>query len=50
MSSLLFQVSPLDPLTYAGVSAVLILAAALATYLPSRRATRIDPIDSLRAE
>jgi predicted permease len=50
MSSLLFQVSPLDPLTFAGVSAVLILAAALASYLPSRRATRIDPIDSLRAE
>jgi predicted permease len=50
MSSLLFEVSPLDPLTYAGVSVVLILAAALATYLPSRRATHIDPIDSLRAE
>src|SRR5215831_1790346 len=50
MSSLLFEVSPVDPVTYAGVSVVLVLAAAIATYLPSRRATRVDPIDSLRAE
>jgi predicted permease len=50
MASLLFGVSPLDPVTYAAVSAVLILAAALASYLPSRRATRVDPIEALRAE
>jgi predicted permease len=50
MKSLLFEVSPVDPLTYAAVSAMLILAAAAASYLPSRRATRVDPIDSLRAE
>jgi len=50
MSSLLFEVSPLDPLTYAAVSVVLVLATAIATYLPSRRATHVDPIDSLRAE
>jgi len=50
MSSLLFEVSPLDPFTYAAVSVVLVLAAAIATYLPSRRATHVDPIDSLRAE
>jgi predicted permease len=50
MSSLLFEVSPVDPITYAGVSVALILAAGLASYVPSRRATHIDPIESLRAE
>jgi putative ABC transport system permease protein len=50
MSSLLFEVTPLDPATYAAVTAALIVAAGLASYLPSRRATRIDPIDALRAE
>jgi ABC-type antimicrobial peptide transport system permease subunit len=50
MSALLFDVSPLDPATFGAVSAVLIMAAGLASYLPSRRATRIDPIESLRAE
>jgi len=50
MSALLFEVSPLDPATYAAVSLVLIVAAALATYLPSRRAARVDPIEALRGE
>ena len=50
MSSLLFGVKALDPLTYAGVAAILIAAAALASYLPTRRATRVDPLDALRAE
>ena len=50
MKSLLFEVSPADPLTYAGVAAGLILAAALASYLPARRATRVDPVETLRAE
>jgi predicted permease len=50
MSSLLFEVSPTDPLTFAAVPVVLVVAAAIATYLPSRRATHVDPIDSLRAE
>jgi len=40
--------SPADPPTYVAVSAVLIVAAFGASYLPSRRATRVDPIDSLR--
>jgi predicted permease len=50
MSVLLFEVSPLDPITYAAVTAVLIFAAALASYLPTRRTTRIDPTAALRAE
>ncbi|MBC7924541.1 MAG: ABC transporter permease [Bryobacteraceae bacterium] len=50
MKALLFQVSPADPLTYAAVSAGLILAATLASYLPARRAATIDPAVALRAE
>jgi ABC-type lipoprotein release transport system permease subunit len=50
MSSLLFEVSPLDPATYAAVSLLLVVAALLASYIPSRRATHVDPIDSLRVE
>ncbi len=50
MSTLLFKTAALDPLTYAAVSAVLILAAALASYFPSRRATAVDPVEALRIE
>jgi putative ABC transport system permease protein len=50
MSSLLFKTTPLDPATYLVVSALLILAAALASYFPSRRATAIDPLEALRSE
>ena len=50
MSSLLFGVTALDPVTYAAVSALLILAALLASYLPARRAMAIDPVEALRAE
>jgi predicted lysophospholipase L1 biosynthesis ABC-type transport system permease subunit len=50
MSSLLFGVSPLDPLTYVAVSAVLAAAALLATYVPARKATAIEPVEALRAE
>jgi ABC-type antimicrobial peptide transport system permease subunit len=50
LSSLLFGVSPMDPLTYGGVSAGLAAVALLATWLPARRASRIDPIAALRAD
>ena len=50
MSSVLFGVSPLDPAAYVAALVVIVLAAALATYLPARRAAQLDPIETLRAE
>ncbi len=50
MRSLLFSVSPSDPLTYAAMSASLIVTAALASYFPARKVTKIDPLETLRAE
>lgn len=50
MKSLLFEVSPADPLTYVAVSAGLTVAALLGSYLPARRAIRVDPVEALRAE
>jgi ABC-type lipoprotein release transport system permease subunit len=47
---LLYEVQAVDPLTYAAVAAGLIAVAALASYLPARRAATIDPIETLRAE
>jgi putative ABC transport system permease protein len=48
--SLLFKVSPFDPLTFAGVAGFLAVVAFLASYLPARRATRVDPVIVLRGE
>jgi len=50
MRMLLFGVGPGDPLTFAAVSTVLVLTALLGTYLPARRAARLDPITALRAD
>ncbi len=50
MSSLLFEVSPVDPATYAAVAVSLIAAAVIASYVPALRATMVDPVESLRAE
>jgi predicted permease len=50
LSSLLFAISPLDPLTYAVVAALLLLAASAASYLPARRASRVPPMEALAAE
>ncbi|PWT97724.1 MAG: hypothetical protein C5B51_30795 [Terriglobia bacterium] len=50
MSSLLFDVSPVDPLTYIAVSVLLALAGVVASYVPALRVTRVDPVEALRAE
>ena len=50
LSSLLFNVRPVDPITYAAASAGLMATAWLASYLPSRRAAAVDPVEALRAE
>ncbi|HTA71343.1 MAG TPA: ABC transporter permease [Bryobacteraceae bacterium] len=50
MKSLLFGISPLDPVIYAAVPIVLVMAAVLASYLPARRAAVVDPVEALRAD
>ena len=50
MDTFLFEIQPTDPLTFVGVSALLVAVALLACYLPARRATRVDPIVALRHE
>jgi putative ABC transport system permease protein len=50
MSTLLFEVSPTDPITFAAVGLCVIFAALLACYLPARRATQVDPLVALRFE
>lgn len=49
MASLLFQTSATDPITFAGSAVVFAIVAALASYLPARRAMRINPTDALRS-
>ncbi len=49
-SSLLYGVSPSDPATYAVVSGVIAVVAVLACIVPSRRATRVDPLEAIRAD
>ena len=50
LGSLLFEVKPTDPLVFAGVSALLLLVSLLASWLPARRAAKVDPVIALRCE
>ena len=50
MASLLFEVSPIDLVTYCAVTAALLAAALAASYLPARRVMAVDPVEAFRAE
>jgi ABC-type antimicrobial peptide transport system permease subunit len=50
MSSLLFGVTPLDAVTFAGAAAVLTLASLAASYLPAHRAAAVDPVETLTGQ
>ena len=50
MAGLLFEVQPTDPVTFAAVALILGGVALLASYVPGRRAMRVDPVVALRAE
>jgi putative ABC transport system permease protein len=50
MTTMLFSVKPTDPITFSAVALLLLLIALIACYIPGRRATKVDPVNSLRYE
>jgi ABC-type antimicrobial peptide transport system permease subunit len=50
LSTLLYGITPLDPVTYVSVPMVLVIATLVASYLPARRAASVDPVEALRME
>jgi ABC-type lipoprotein release transport system permease subunit len=50
LRTLLYGVEPADPVTFVAIVGVLALAGLAATWLPARRATRVDPVEAIRAE
>jgi len=50
MSTLLYGITPLDPLTYVAVPLLLLTATVLASYVPAWRAASIDPVEALKAD
>ena len=49
-SSLLYDVTPTDPVTFIGIPVLLVVVALVASYVPARRATKIRPLDAIRGE
>ena len=50
MASILYGVSPADPITFGAVAVFLVAVSFLATWIPAQRATRVDPVNVLREE
>ena len=50
LATLLFEVSPADPISMIGSALVLLAVALVAAYVPARHATRVDPVEALRAD
>jgi ABC-type antimicrobial peptide transport system permease subunit len=50
LTKLLFEISPADPISLIGSAVLLLIVALVAAYVPARHATRVDPVQALRAD